>query len=92
MEGRGGKNDMTDAAAICEAASRPTMRFVPVKSCEQQGVMSGGRRRIAIDEDVIGLGSYGKTLTVLYNINVPEPEEEEDEAALIESWTPRFRR
>ena len=40
MEGRSGKNDMTDAAAICEAASRPTMRFVPVKTCEQQGVMS----------------------------------------------------
>ena len=39
MEGRSGKNDMTDAAAICEAASRPTMRFVPIKSCEQQGVM-----------------------------------------------------
>jgi len=52
----------------------------------------GGRRRIAIDEDVIGLGTYGKTLTVLYNINMPEPEEEEDEAALVESWTPRFRR
>lgn len=52
----------------------------------------GGKRRIAIDEDVIGLGSYGRTLTVLYNINVPEPEEENDEAALIESWTPRFRR
>jgi transposase len=40
MEGRSGKNDATDAAAICEAASRPSMRFVPVKSCEQQGVMS----------------------------------------------------
>jgi hypothetical protein len=52
----------------------------------------GGKHRIAIDEDVIGLGSYGRTLTVLYNINVPEPEEEDDEAALIESWTPRFRR
>ena len=52
----------------------------------------GGSRRIAISEDVIGLGSYGKTLTVLYDINLPEPEEEKDEAALIESWTPRFRR
>jgi hypothetical protein len=31
-------------------------------------------------------------LTVLYDINVPEPEEEDDEATLIESWTPRFRR
>jgi transposase len=40
MEGLGGKNDATDAAAICEAASRPSMRFVPIKSCEQQGVMS----------------------------------------------------
>jgi transposase len=45
MEGKGGKNDMTDAAAICEAASRPTMRFVPIKSCEQQGVMSLHRVR-----------------------------------------------
>lgn len=45
MEGKGGKNDMTDAAAICEAASRPSMRFVPVKSCEQQGVMSLHRLR-----------------------------------------------
>jgi transposase len=45
MEGKGGKNDMSDAAAICEAASRPSMRFVPIKSCEQQGVMSVHRVR-----------------------------------------------
>lgn len=32
-----GKNDANDAAAICEAMSRPTMRFVPVKTAEQQG-------------------------------------------------------
>jgi transposase len=31
-----GKNDAIDAAAICEAMSRPGMRFVPVKSCEAQ--------------------------------------------------------
>ena len=30
------KNDMADAEAICEAAQRPTMRLVPVKSEEQQ--------------------------------------------------------
>ena len=52
----------------------------------------GGRRSVEIREDVIGLGSYGKTLTILYNIDVPEPEDEEDEAAMIESWIPRFRR
>ena len=51
----------------------------------------GGRRSIEISEDVVGLGRYGKTLTVLYDINVPEPEDEEDEEALIESWTPRFK-
>src|SRR5690606_25296848 len=31
------KNDAADAEAICEAAVRPTMRFVPVKSEETQG-------------------------------------------------------
>jgi transposase len=51
MEGKSGKNDMTDAAAICEAASRPTMRFVPVKSCEQQGVMSLHRVREGFKEE-----------------------------------------
>lgn len=30
------KNDMADAEAICEAAQRPTMRFVALKSEEQQ--------------------------------------------------------
>lgn len=52
----------------------------------------GGKRRIEISEDVVGLGRYGKTLTVLYDIDLPEPEEEEDEDNLIESWTPRFKR
>jgi transposase len=32
------KNDAADAEAICEAATRPSMRFVPVKSPEQQSV------------------------------------------------------
>ena len=36
MEGMSGKNDTNDAAAICEAASRPKMRFIPVKSIEQR--------------------------------------------------------
>ena len=31
-----GKNDRNDAAAICEAAGRPDMHFVPVKSVAQQ--------------------------------------------------------
>ena len=34
-----GKNDAADAEAICESVTRPNMRFVPVKSAEQQGVL-----------------------------------------------------
>jgi transposase len=33
------KNDSADAEAICEAMSRPTMRFVPVKTAEQQAAL-----------------------------------------------------
>jgi transposase len=54
MEGRSGKNDATDAAAICEAASRPSMRFVPIKSVEQQGVMSVHRVREGFKEERTG--------------------------------------
>jgi transposase len=32
------KNDANDAEAICEAMGRPSMRFVTVKTVEQQGV------------------------------------------------------
>jgi transposase len=34
------KNDRNDAEAICEAVTRPNMRFVPVKSAEQQGLLA----------------------------------------------------
>lgn len=37
LSGKRGKNDAADAAAICEAVQRPNMRFVPVKSLQQQG-------------------------------------------------------
>jgi transposase len=40
-----GKNDVVDAEAICEAVSRPSMRFVPVKSAEQQSVLMLHRGR-----------------------------------------------
>jgi transposase len=39
------KNDAADAEAICEAVTRPTMRFVPVKSAERQGVLVLHRAR-----------------------------------------------
>ena len=42
---KSGKNDGNDAEAICEAVTRPTMRFVPVKSPEQQAALSMHRAR-----------------------------------------------
>jgi transposase len=40
-----GKNDAADAAAICEAVTRPSMRFVPMKSAKQQAVLMLHRTR-----------------------------------------------
>ncbi|MBU2478539.1 MAG: IS110 family transposase [Gammaproteobacteria bacterium] len=44
---KGGKNDGNDAEAICEAVARPRMRFVPIKSAEQQAVLCLHRIRQA---------------------------------------------
>jgi transposase len=51
LEGKAGKNDMTDAAAVCEAASRPSMRFVPIKTTDQQGVMTLHRVREGLKQE-----------------------------------------
>jgi transposase len=40
-----GKNDAADAEAICEAVQRPTMRFVPIKSPDQQSLLMVHRTR-----------------------------------------------
>ena len=40
-----GKSDAADAAAICEAVTRPTMRFVEIKSPEQQAILALHRTR-----------------------------------------------
>jgi transposase len=42
---KSGKNDGNDAEAICEAVARPNMRFVPVKSEEQQALLALHRVR-----------------------------------------------
>jgi len=42
---KSGKNDGNDAEAICEAVTRPSMRFVPLKSVEQQALLALHRVR-----------------------------------------------
>jgi transposase len=64
---KGNKNDANDAEAICEAVGRPNMRFVPVKSIEQQDIQMLHRIRSGLVKDrtahanrVRGLlGEYG---------------------------------
>src|SRR5215831_13528003 len=45
------KNDRNDAEAICEAVGRPNMRFVPVKSTEQQAILTLHRVRQGFIEE-----------------------------------------
>jgi hypothetical protein len=52
----------------------------------------GGTLRADLYEEVIGLGGYGKTLTILTASDLPDREDIEEEEELAESWKPRFRR
>lgn len=55
----------------------------------------GGPTRVAVSEEAVGLGRYGKVLTVLVSSTIgqdDDPDDDEDDDELIESWTPRFRR
>jgi transposase len=51
MSGQRGKNDAADAAAICEAVTRPNMRFVPVKEEHQQIILCLHRTRQGFVEE-----------------------------------------
>ena len=51
LQGKSGKNDANDAAAICEAASRPQMHFVPIKSIDQQSMLCIHRLREGFKEE-----------------------------------------
>jgi Zn-dependent peptidase ImmA (M78 family) len=52
----------------------------------------GGPHSVALTEEVVGLGGYGRTLTVLTTQEAVDPDELQEEVELIESWKPRFRR
>ena len=55
----------------------------------------GGTTRAAVSEESVGLGRYGKVLTVLVSSRIGQNEDlddDDDEDDLVESWTPRFRR
>jgi hypothetical protein len=57
----------------------------------------GGTRSAIVTEEVVGLGRYGKTLTILSSLRIGHEEDgldddDNDDEEIVERWTPRFRR
>jgi transposase len=68
---KGQKNDARDAAAICEAISRPEMQFVPRKSIEQQDLQALHRIRSRLVGSRTQLGNQIRGLLAEYGIVLP---------------------
>ena len=66
------KNDAADAEAICEAVSRPNMRFVPIKNIEQQAVLSIHRARQGFVKARTAQGNQIRGLLMEYGITLPQ--------------------
>ena len=67
-----GKTDAADAEAICEAVTRPTMRFVAVKSREQQAALSIHRARNLLVKQRTQLVNMMRGLLAEFGIDIPE--------------------
>ena len=66
------KNDWNDAAAICEASQRPTMRFVAAKSLEQQDLLAIHRVRERLVGQRTGLCNQIRGLLAEYGVVLPQ--------------------
>jgi transposase len=67
-----GKTDAVDAEAICEAVTRPTMRFVAVKSAEQQAALSLHRTRNLLVKQRTQLVNMIRGLLAEFGIDIPD--------------------
>jgi len=65
------KNDANDAEAIVEAASRPSMKFVPIKRIEQQDIQSLHRIRSRLVKNHTALINEIRGLNLEYGISIP---------------------
>ncbi len=70
-EGVVGKNDANDAAGVCEAAARPHMRFVPVKSVEQQSMLTVHRLREGVKADRTACINRIRGLLLEFGVAIP---------------------
>jgi transposase len=69
---KGGKNDGNDAEAICEAVGRPGMRFIPVKSDEQQAILSLHRIRQGLIKERTALINQLRGLLSEFGLIMPK--------------------
>ena len=65
------KNDAADAEAICEAVTRPTMRFVEIKTCEQQGTLVLHRVRLMLMRQRVQLSNAIRGHMAEYGLVAP---------------------
>src|ERR1700730_850510 len=65
------KNDAADAEAICEAVTRPTMRFVEIKTCEQQGTLVLHRVRLLLMRQRVQLSNAIRGHMAEYGLVAP---------------------
>jgi transposase len=72
MSGKQGKNDAADAAAICEAVTRPNMRFVPLKDEHQQAALCLHRTRQGFIEERTATYSRVRGLLSEFGIVLPQ--------------------
>ena len=66
------KNDMADAEAICEAVARPNMRFVAIKTVEQQAILSVHRARQGFVKARTAQGNQIRGLLAEFGIIIPQ--------------------
>src|SRR3974377_1579569 len=65
------KNDAADAEAICEAVTRPNMRFVPIKTIEQQGCLVLHRVRLILTRQRVQLSNAIRGHMAEYGLVAP---------------------
>lgn len=66
------KHDAADAEAICEAVTRPTMRFVPIKNVEQQAMLSLHRAREGFIGDRTATANRIRGLMSEFGLIIPQ--------------------
>lgn len=81
-------------SATAQFNKAPNQALTATRKCAQTTFSDwfGGEHSFVMDEEILGLGQYGFTLTVLSSEEVPgldDPDDEEEDN-LEESWTPRF--